>query len=89
MISTNTKEVKSWDELDKALPGSYLITHTESGKDSFIMKCPKCGKQASGSDGHTVENRNPLTVSPSFICPFKECGFHYFVKNGEIQNADG
>lgn len=78
-------EVPTWDALSSGGKGAYLITNRADGLIGFIMNCPRCGVQASSSEGHTVESRNPLTVSPSFVCPHKGCGAHYFVKSGAVQ----
>jgi len=83
-LPVKTTLVQSWEELEHK-PGAYVITEQADGKKGFIISCPKCGIYASSSSGHTVEVEEPLTVSPSFICPHKPCDAHYFVKNGEIQ----
>lgn len=80
----NTKKVETWDELEDH-PGFYIITETDGGQKGFIITCPKCGVYASSSKSHVVEQEDPLTVSPSFVCPHKPCDAHYYVKNGEIQ----
>lgn len=83
-MTTKTTKVETWDELD-GKPGAYMLTETESGKKGFIITCPLCGAYASSSNGHTIQQEDPLTVSPSFVCPHKPCTAHYYVKNGEIQ----
>jgi len=48
--------------------------------DDWWLGCP-CG---SGGvlDGHTVESTDPVTVSPSIVCP---AGCHYWIKGGLTQ----
>lgn len=42
-----------------------------------VMSCPKCGKLGR-LDDHTIDAYG--TVTPSVVCPRKECTFHDHVK---------
>lgn len=65
--------------------GDYCITHTTVGTKGFLIRCPKCGCDASSGASHTVISEEPLTVKPSFVCPHKPCTAHYFIEDGKIR----
>lgn len=80
-------KVDGWDELDKGKPGDFFFTTGGPKGEGAVIRCPKCGRQASFGSVHTIEQREPLTLSPSLICPFDDCKNHYFIKAGEVVQA--
>lgn len=65
------------------LPGS--VFHVAAGElalegdDCWWLACP-CGSGGVLA-GHTVESTDPVTISPSIVCP---AGCHYFIKAGAV-----
>lgn len=62
----------------------YLIEHRRP--DDPDMRCTvglSLCKACEGSRAHTLENAVPLTISPSLVCVV--CGWHVFIRNGEIK----
>lgn len=61
--------IERW-EIPKGPPAARFICYAE---------CPRCKKMcglAKGIHGVTLEGR----VSPSFVCPHKDCTFHDWVR---------
>jgi hypothetical protein len=85
-MGVELREVRTWDELNAAGPGAWMRTHREGGADSIILNCVDCGRSASMSS-HTI-TFEPLTVSPSIVCPFTNeqppCSAHYFIRDGKV-----
>ena len=53
--------------------------------DLLLWKHPGCRSWAEISlvpPYHTLEKRDPLTLSPSLLCPM-DCGFHGYIKEGK------
>jgi hypothetical protein len=66
--------------------------------DGYPLKCPKCGRSASldafkrwhgREDGHQIGVRadGALTASPSVGCPYGDCGWHVFIREGVALDA--
>lgn len=50
----------------------------------FLWKHPACRSWAEvrfGGPHHTLDSRDPLTMSPSLLCPMG-CGTHGYIKQG-------
>jgi len=75
---------------DASEPGDYFII----SDGHIILCCPMCGKHRQilckqvfpielhpMASPHTVVCVEPLTLTPSVVCPWNKC--HYMVTNGE------
>lgn len=55
--------------------GSARFEHRcDRGERGVVVCAPLLGDQ------HTIVQRDPLTISPSILCP--DCGTHGFIRNG-------
>ena len=79
----------SWNEIEGRLNPGDLVESPHPNpamKDCWLYCCPKCNKvwtmRVPGV--HQIVQREPLTVSPSWLCP---SGCHYWIRNGEIVGA--
>ena len=50
--------------------------HAEPERERVIIGCPGCGRRGD-LDDHTVDEAG--VVSPSVVCPHKDCTFHDYV----------
>lgn len=44
-----------------------------------------CAPRLQLEGGHEIVSRDPLTVSPSILCP--DCGLHGYIRSGEWQSV--
>ena len=81
-----TLESKFWDLRDlpesaEHIRGIYYL--------GYELTCPKC-KHNMMLDRRThqvINGDNGLTVSPSLVCPYEECGWHVWIKDGEMTDC--
>lgn len=78
--------VESVDIRQPAGP-SYRILFYRDGTARFEHRCDRgdrgvvvCAPALQLGAGHAIEQRDPLTISPSILCP--DCGTHGFVRAG-------
>ncbi len=79
----------AYDEIEANMqPGDLIESpHPNAAMtDCWLYRCPQCGKvwTMRVPDIHQIISRDPLTVTPSWLCP---AGCHYFIRNGEIVGA--
>lgn len=60
-------------------PIGMMIVH-KSPKTGDDCWCSLHWSDKRGGECHKLESLNPLTVSPSLLCP--ECGLHGYIRNG-------
>jgi len=51
----------------------------------YLIHCHKCGHNATLQHDVKIEN-NLITISPSLVCPQKDCPAHYFIENSEVRD---
>ena len=57
--------------------GTHRFEHPcDRGERGVVIAAPALRLD----DGHTIVNRDPLTISPSILCP--DCGTHGFIREG-------
>jgi len=66
---------------------SYRVLFYPDGSVRFEHRCDRgergtiiCAPALRIGDGHTIESLDPLTISPSILCP--DCETHGFIRNG-------
>lgn len=66
---------------------SLLYEHPYKDEISYYWWCPGCKEPHIFTTSWTIENLNPLTVSPSILTSIgaSEERCHVFIKNGMIQ----
>ena len=71
---------------------TYRILFYEDGTARFEHRCDRgergvviCAPALQLGAGHVIEQRDPLTISPSILCP--DCGTHGFVRAGRWSPA--
>lgn len=47
-----------------------------------VFACFDCGKPMTLFRQHSIQSIEPLTVSPSVVCPHTGCSGHYFIRDG-------
>lgn len=57
---------------------------TDKPNSKYWLTCFKCGVTANLGDHEVIIENNIITISPSILCPRKECGNHYYIKNSEV-----
>lgn len=77
-----------WNEatIVKQVAGpSYRVLFYEDGTVRFEHRCDRgprgvviCAPALQLDGGHVIEQRDPLTISPSILCP--DCGTHGFIR---------
>jgi hypothetical protein len=74
---------------DHQAPGDYSIANpggfygdVKKDQPMVLLSCFECGRLMSLYRNHTIESIEPLTVSPSIVCPHPPCTGHYFIRGG-------
>jgi hypothetical protein len=81
-----TPQNKTATEIEEMLQPGDLVEnpyHHPSMADSWLFRCPQCSKVwgMRVPAVHQIVQRQPLTASPSWLCP---AGCHYFIRNGKV-----
>ncbi len=61
--------------------------YTEKPNSKYWLQCFKCSVIANLGDHEVNVVNDVITISPSILCPRKECGNHYYIKNSEVIQA--
>jgi len=74
------------DAFYAALSPGDLCEGPELFPEAWTFRCPVCNEcwTMMTPTTHTIVSREPLTVSPSWLCP---AGCHYFVRDGKVVMA--
>ena len=71
---------------------NYRVLFYADGTGRFEHRCDRgergtiiCAPALQLDGGHTITQRDPLTVTPSILCP--DCGTHGFVREGRWVSA--
>ena len=69
-------------DVDNLKPGQWTYWEWLGYEDSLIVAvsaCPDCGKVSTFSPAkHRIDSDG--TAHPSYVCPYKPCKFHRFVR---------
>ncbi len=65
--------------------GTYRFRHRCDRGDRGVIICSPALRIGTHGPGHAVVTADPLTISPSILCP--DCGDHGFVRDGTWVSA--
>jgi hypothetical protein len=83
-ISIDDQVWFSGNALTDGTPGDVLCVHNvrvPGNEAKGVERGGQCRATPRGIGLHTIEGRDPLTISPSLLC--EVCGWHGFVRDGK------
>lgn len=68
-------------------PGQWIRLKT-GDRENLLVACGRCGKAADLASHDVTEHPDgTITVRPSLVCPFGNCGWHVWIDHSEVLEA--